>query len=513
MRDPRPSAVRGRVRRVAAAVTAVTAATAATAALVVAPSTAFAAPAAVEGFAPFVGQASCDPTTKPGTVAFASYVLDQYDVGRSGGTVRECSRGGASEHKEGRAWDWMLNAAKPAEKAAGDEFVAWLTAKGPDGKVGYNARRLGVMYVIWDKQWWPSYRADDGWLPYRGASPHSDHVHVSLSWNGAMKRTSFWTGRVSPTDYGPCRAVAGQFAPVHRQPRLTPCPKPAPAPASSPTARPAVATPVSGPVGPLSSYVTTTLRLGSHGPAVKALQTRLGLRADGAFGPGTRSAVVAFQASRGLTADGVVGRSTWAALLQTAGPAAKPVLVVTPANAPAKAPAKAPPKAPAATPSSGLMAYAGTTLRQGSRGEAVKALQYRLRLPIVGTFGPATTAAVTAFQRSRGLIADGVVGRVTWAALAGQATAKAAPAKAPVAATPAKRPAAAAGKGLMAYAGTTLRVGSKGEAVRALQYRLRLPLVGTFGPATKAAVIAFQTSRRLPADGVVGPATWAALAT
>jgi peptidoglycan hydrolase-like protein with peptidoglycan-binding domain len=125
--------------------------------------------------------------------------------------------------------------------------------------------------------------------------------------------------------------------------------------------------------------------------------------------------VLAFQTSRGLPADGVVGRATWSALAgQQVTPAPKPapVLVVTPAKAPA------PPSA-APTPSAvGLMAYAGTTLRQGSRGEAVRALQYRLRLPLVGTFGPATKTAVIAFQTSRGLTPDGVVGRATWAALA-----------------------------------------------------------------------------------------------
>lgn len=56
------------------------------------------------------------------------------------------------------------------------------------------------------------------------------------------------------------------------------------------------------------------LRLGAQGDAVKELQRRLGLAADGKFGPATRGAVVTFQVSAGLKADGVVGSVTWHAL-------------------------------------------------------------------------------------------------------------------------------------------------------------------------------------------------------
>lgn len=44
------------------------------------------------------------------------------------------------------------------------------------------------------------------------------------------------------------------------------------------------------------------------------VQTKLGLEADGRFGPKTLLAVEAFQSERGLTPDGVVGPQTWAAL-------------------------------------------------------------------------------------------------------------------------------------------------------------------------------------------------------
>jgi len=63
------------------------------------------------------------------------------------------------------------------------------------------------------------------------------------------------------------------------------------------------------------------------------------------------------------------------------------------------------------------------TVQRGSRGSAVEALQARLKTlgfdpgPIDGIFGSGTEAAVKAFQRARGLAADGVVGPLTWGRL------------------------------------------------------------------------------------------------
>ena len=53
------------------------------------------------------------------------------------------------------------------------------------------------------------------------------------------------------------------------------------------------------------------LKNGSKGEDVKTLQTKLGLTADGSFGPGTEKAVKEWQLSNGLTSDGVVGDGTW----------------------------------------------------------------------------------------------------------------------------------------------------------------------------------------------------------
>lgn len=53
------------------------------------------------------------------------------------------------------------------------------------------------------------------------------------------------------------------------------------------------------------------LKNGSKGEDVKKLQEKLGLPADGAFGPATESKVKEWQAANGLTADGIVGEGTW----------------------------------------------------------------------------------------------------------------------------------------------------------------------------------------------------------
>jgi putative chitinase len=56
------------------------------------------------------------------------------------------------------------------------------------------------------------------------------------------------------------------------------------------------------------------LKNGSKGSDVKLLQEKLGLTADGDFGPGTEAKVKAWQTANGLTADGIVGDVTWSKL-------------------------------------------------------------------------------------------------------------------------------------------------------------------------------------------------------
>jgi putative chitinase len=70
------------------------------------------------------------------------------------------------------------------------------------------------------------------------------------------------------------------------------------------------------------------LKNGSKGEDVKKLQAKLGLAADGSFGPGTEAKVKAWQAANGLTADGIVGAGTWSKLFGSAPVAAPAALAV-----------------------------------------------------------------------------------------------------------------------------------------------------------------------------------------
>lgn len=54
-----------------------------------------------------------------------------------------------------------------------------------------------------------------------------------------------------------------------------------------------------------------TIKIGNTGAEVVELQKRLGIRADGQFGPLTVRSVIAYQLAHGLQADGVVGPKTW----------------------------------------------------------------------------------------------------------------------------------------------------------------------------------------------------------
>ncbi len=165
--------------------------------------------ATVDVFPAYDPQVFCDPTPKPGTEYLARLAISYFGAGHLSGISRDCSVGPTSEHKEGRAFDWALSVGVPEEKAAGDAFAQWLTAVGPDGKVAYNARRLGVMYLIWNEQIWLNSDANASWHAYHGPSPHTDHVHVSLTWAGAYERTSWWTGDPIP-DRAELARLAGQ---------------------------------------------------------------------------------------------------------------------------------------------------------------------------------------------------------------------------------------------------------------------------------------------------------------
>lgn len=155
-------------------------------------------PADVDAFPRYQAPTTCQ-SPQPGTLALAQLIRDAY--GRQTiGTARDCPASGVpvSEHSDGRAVDWMLESTNPAQAALAEEFLTWLLATDANGNVAANARRLGVMYVIWNKQVWKTYNAAAGWQPYTGPDPHTNHIHLSLTFSGAARETSWWTGTTDP---------------------------------------------------------------------------------------------------------------------------------------------------------------------------------------------------------------------------------------------------------------------------------------------------------------------------
>jgi hypothetical protein len=82
--------------------------------------------------------------------------------------------GGPWEHPKGRACDWSLQKSgfspwhNEDTRTYGNNVAAFLIR---------NADRLGIYYVIWNRQiWFPA----TGWSSYSGPSNHTDHVHMSL---------------------------------------------------------------------------------------------------------------------------------------------------------------------------------------------------------------------------------------------------------------------------------------------------------------------------------------------
>jgi peptidoglycan hydrolase-like protein with peptidoglycan-binding domain len=321
-------------------------------------------PAALDAVTPYEPQISCDPRSKPGVVAFGALMTAQYQTGAKG-TFRTC-QSNTSEHYESRALDWMLNVNNPTQKSIANSVTAWLSANN-----GAMARRFGISYIIWNHKMWREYRPSAGWTAYTGPVPHTDHVHLSFSWDGAMKRTSWWTGKATTkADIGPCRVYAGQFAPLYTTIRTTPCPTKLPA-------------------APVSAYQVAVI--GQTSAQIAVAQRRLGVPATGQFGSATFAKLLTWQTAAHVPVTGVLDKATWVKLL--VGPAP----VVTP-----------PTTATVYTP------YKAVVLQVGSRGAAVVVLQRGLKVTADGDFGPKTKAAVVAFQTAQHLLANGIVTRPVW---------------------------------------------------------------------------------------------------
>ena len=279
-------------------------------------------PDEIEGLAAYVPANSCSPRARPGTEKLGRLLVDTYP-GTSFGGSRACPATANSEHHEGRAVDWMNSVRDARQKKQAKAVIAWLFAPDAEGRPYANARRLGVMYVIWDNRIWGAYRPGDGWRAYNGCTAkskqkksldsacHRDHVHLSLSWEGAMGRTSYWTATVAARDFGPCRPAGMRWSSGYARANPVPCPR-------TPTAKAP-----KGASKTLTTIVTYSGRpmvKGSRYAAVTAVQKAIGAKKTGTYSAATVKKMKTWQRKHDLEATGTLDYATWAALQQALAP-------------------------------------------------------------------------------------------------------------------------------------------------------------------------------------------------
>lgn len=169
-------------------------------------------------------------------------------------------------------------------------------------------------------------------------------------------------------------------------------------------------------------------------------------------------------------------------------------------------------------------------LRVGDRGEAVVRLQARLAElgypsgATRGHFDETVRSSVAIYQAHRGLEDDGIVGRLTWTALAGLNVRNPIATEASAATPRASVRVADSSTTIVSAASWSpasqpvVQSGSRGEAVVRLQDRLnRLgydagPADGAYGRKTRAAIVEYQLDQDLPLSSRVTAAMWQRLA-
>jgi len=233
-----------------------------------------------------------------------------------------------------------------------------------------------------------------------------------------------------------------------------------------------------------------SMAAGSRGADVIEWQKVLGIKQDGIFGKDTDSKTRAWQKTHGLVADGIVGPKSWALAYQQApslATAPRPaVSVVTPTGRP--------------------------LLKLGSQGKDVVEWQGVIGVKQDGIFGNDTNLKTKAWQRSNGLVADGIVGPATWAkayaAKPALTVSIGTPQRTTVPTAPISLPPMTITPTATSHA--TIRKGSANNDVKIWQQVLGVTADGIFGSGTDTATKKWQASHGLVADGIVGPKTWAA---
>ncbi|MFM8350681.1 MAG: hypothetical protein ACKN9D_06390, partial [Actinomycetales bacterium] len=131
-------------------------------------------PAAYDVAPTYEGQEQCDAVARPGAQRLADLIRATYGADQVIGITRNCSIGGQSEHKEGRAVDWMVDVRKAQQRANAEAFLNWLLGPDQYGTPYGNALRIGVMYIGWNDRIWRGYDQGRGWVELKGCFTRPD---------------------------------------------------------------------------------------------------------------------------------------------------------------------------------------------------------------------------------------------------------------------------------------------------------------------------------------------------
>lgn len=204
---------------------------------------------------------------------------------------------------------------------------------GAQSKKGYALCSAGIKFFQKKKAWYPVIKAQPGDIAFfdwdHNHSP--DHTGIILKVDTKKKRVLTIEGNTGAKNLSNGGMVLKQWRnmsviigvgrpvfPGEAKPALVAAPVAvtAPAPVVAPVAPVVEApqpTPVAAPAAP-APVAKPTLKVGSKGNTVKSVQKKLGVTADGAFGPKTEAALKAYQTKHGIPVTGVVDAATWAKL-------------------------------------------------------------------------------------------------------------------------------------------------------------------------------------------------------
>ena len=211
------------------------------------------------GFPTWQPASRCIGSATPGAQALMRWIIETYGTKGAGNWgIYNCRtvRGGSDTSIH--AEGRALDVGFPIGDADGDQLRNRLLAR-----VG----RLGIQAIIYERRIYSALSPEG--RPYTGVAPHFDHLHIELTREAAQKLT-----------YATVKAVMEPKVWRAGQRRL---------------------------------------EEGKRGADVRWLQRKLGIVADGIFGPKTKEAVRKFERNARerfpkLSVDGDVGRITWVAL-------------------------------------------------------------------------------------------------------------------------------------------------------------------------------------------------------